>query len=270
MRTLSAFVLSLLLAANIAIAQEAPAASAPAKVQDPTVPSIKYEKDGTTPSAGFMKNHEKFLEQAKVGGVDVLFLGDSITAGWANNGKEEWAKRYAPMNAANFGIGGDRTQHVLWRIENGELEAPMKPKVIVLMIGTNNTGGSDTAERIAEGVTKIVKTAQAKTGAKVLLLGVFPRGATAKQVEESGGDAKVVAAAKRTDMQREKITKINQIISKLDDGKTVRYLDIKDTFLKPDGTLSKDIMYDYLHLTPAGYTLWADAIDPLLKEMMGS
>jgi lysophospholipase L1-like esterase len=273
MRTLSAFVASLLLTSSAVFAQAtaAPAApaSVPAKAQDPTVPSIKYDKDGTTPNPSFMKNHEKFVEQAKKGGIDVLFLGDSITAGWAGNGKEIWAERYAPMNAANFGIGGDRTQHVLWRIENGELDGAIKPKVIVLMIGTNNTGGSDTAEQIAEGVTKIVKTAQAKTGANVLLLGVFPRGITAKQAEESK-DPKKIEAAKRTPMQREKITKINEIISKLDDGKTVRYLDIKDKFLSPEGTLSPDIMPDYLHLTPPGYKIWADAIDPLLKEMMGS
>jgi lysophospholipase L1-like esterase len=215
-----------------------------------------------------MKNHEKFVEQAKKGGIDVLFLGDSITAGWAGNGKEIWAERYAPMNAANFGIGGDRTQHVLWRIENGELDGAIKPKVIVLMIGTNNTAADD-ADKIAEGVTKIVKTAQAKTGAKVLLLGVFPRGVTPEQAEASK-DPKDLANAKTTAMRREKITKINEIISKLDDGKTVRYLDIKDKFLQPDGTLSKETFYDYLHLTPAGYTIWADAIDPLLKEMMGS
>ena len=275
MRSLSASLLCVLLTAPSLFAQAtaapaAPAApaSAPAKPQDPTVPAIKYDKDGTTPNASFMKNHEKFVEQAKKGGIDVLFLGDSITAGWAGNGKDVWKERYEKLNAANFGIGGDRTQHVLWRIENGELDGAIKPKVIVLMIGTNNTG-SDDAERIAEGVTKIVKTAQAKTGAKILLLGVFPRGITEKQAEESK-DPKKIANAKQTPMQREKITRINEIISKLDDGKTVRYLDIKDKFLAPDDTLSPDIMPDYLHLTKPGYVLWADAIDPLLKEMMGT
>ena len=274
MRIVSAFLASILLTTSAAFAQApaAPAAPAPsarpsAQGQDPTVAAPKVNKDGT-PVKGFMEKHESFVEQAKKGGIDVLFLGDSITAGWAGNGKEIWAQRYAPMNAANFGIGGDRTQHVLWRIENGELDGAIKPKVIVLMIGTNNTG-SDDANKIAEGVTKIVKTAQAKTGAKVLLLGVFPRGITEKQAAESK-DPKKIEAAKRTPMQREKITRINEIISKLDDGKTVRYLDIKDKFLSPEGTLSPDIMPDYLHLTPPGYKIWADAIDPLLKEMMGS
>jgi lysophospholipase L1-like esterase len=253
MRLLPAFVLSALVAASVSAQTTAPATTATAAPrQDPTVAAIKYDKDGVTPNAGFMKNHQRFLARAKEGSVDVLFLGDSITAGWAGNGKEVWKQRYEPLKAANFGIGGDRTQHVLWRIENGELDG-VKPKVIVLMIGTNNTRDDD-ADKIAEGVTRIVKTAQAKTGAKVLLLGVFPRG----ENEEK-------AAA-----QRAKITRINEVIAKLDDGgKTVRYLDLKDKFQQPDGTISKDIMYDYLHLTPKGYEMWADAIDPVLKEMMG-
>jgi lysophospholipase L1-like esterase len=269
MRNLSASLLCILVTASSVLAQATAApASAPAKAQDPTVPSIKYDKDGTSPQPSFMKNHEKFVEQAKKGGINVLFLGDSITAGWAGNGKDVWKERYEKLNAANFGIGGDRTQHVLWRIENGELDGAIKPKVIVLMIGTNNVGADD-ADKIAEGVTKIVKTAQAKTGAKVLLLGVFPRGITEKQAAESK-DPKKIAAAKNTPMNREKIARINEVISKLDDGKTVRYLDIKDKFLAADGTLSPDIMPDYLHLTKPGYEIWADAIDPLLKEMMGT
>src|SRR5688572_2779788 len=185
MRKLLASLLCVLLVGHVALAQDrapsAPAtaaaapASAPAAPQDPTIPAIKYGKDGA-PNAGFLKSHERFVEQAKKGGVDLLFLGDSITQGWGGNGKELWAARYAPQNAANFGIGGDRTQHVLWRIENGELDG-IKPRAIVLMIGTNNTA-TDDADKIAEGVTKIVKSAQAKTGAKILLFGVFPRGET--------------------------------------------------------------------------------------------
>ncbi len=253
MKTLLASLLCVLLMAHTLLAQaSAPATTAPAVApQDPTVPSIKYDKDGITPNGRFIKMHEKFVEQAKQGGIDLLFLGDSITAGWASNGKDVWKEKYEPRNAANFGIGGDRTQHVLWRIENGELQN-LKPKVVVVMIGTNNTAQGD-ADKIAQGITKIVKTAQAKTGAKVLLLGVFPRGKNA----EKGGK------------QREKITRINEVISKLDDGKTVRYLDLKDKFQQPDGTIAKEIMPDFLHLSPKGYTIWAEAMEPLLAEMMG-
>jgi lysophospholipase L1-like esterase len=251
MKTLSALLLSLALVVEAVVAQTAPATAPAVKPQDPTVAAIKYDKDGVTPNAGFLKNHEKFLARAKEGNVDLLFLGDSITAGWGSNGKEVWTQRYANRNAANFGIGGDRTQHVLWRIENGELEG-IKPKVIVLLIGTNNTA-TDDADRIAEGVTKVVKTARDKTGAKVLLLGVFPRG----ENPEKGG------------RQRQRITRINEVISKLDDGKTVRHLDLTDKFMQPDGTISKNVMYDSLHLTPKGYQMWADAMEPLLAEMMG-
>jgi lysophospholipase L1-like esterase len=234
---------------QVVLAQEAAPTTAPAK-QDPATPSIKYEKDGISPNPGFMKNHEKFVARAKQGNVDVVFLGDSITAGWANNGKEVWKETYEPRNAANFGIGGDRTQHVLWRIENGELEN-IQPKAAVVMIGTNNTAQDD-PDQIAAGVTKIVKTVRDKTGAKVLLLGVFPRG----ENPEKGGE------------QRKKITRINEVISKLDDGKTVRFLDLKDKFIQPDGTIAKEIMPDYLHLSPAGYKIWAESMEPLLSEML--
>jgi len=225
----------------------APAATA-APPESPSIPSPKKGPDGM-PQAGFIKAHESFLARAKQGNVDVLFLGDSITAGWATRGKAVWTERYEKMNAANFGIGGDRTQHVLWRITNGELEG-ISPKVVVLMIGTNNTGANDVPS-IAEGVSVIVKTIRQKLpNTKVMLLAIFPRG------------------EKPENPARAKITQINEIISKLDDGKMVRYLDIGPKFLQPDGTLPKDIMPDSLHPNEAGYKIWADAIAPLLAEMM--
>src|SRR5215472_1010141 len=124
----------------------------------------------------WLARHEGFVKQAKAGGIDVLFMGDSITDGWRNSGKAIWEKYYGQRHAANFGIGGDRTQHVLWRIQNGELDG-IKPKVVMLMIGTNNTS-SDSAEQIAEGVGAIVKTIQKKYQgrADLMVLGVFPRG----------------------------------------------------------------------------------------------
>jgi lysophospholipase L1-like esterase len=139
----------------------------------------------------------------------------------------------------------------LWRIENGELEPPMKPKVIVLMIGTNNSN-SDPAEKIAAGIEKIVTTARQKTSARVLLLAVFPRGETEEK------------AAK----QRRVIKEVNERIRKLDDGKNVRFLDLTEKFMNADGTISKEIMNDYLHLTKKGYQIWAEALDQPLKEMM--
>jgi lysophospholipase L1-like esterase len=237
-----------LLGAGLAQAQ----ATKPTSSSDPTRPAIKLDKDGK-PQKRFMELHEKFVERARGGDVDVLFLGDSITQGWSQH-KEIWEASFNQYKAANFGIGGDRTQHVLWRIENGELEG-IKPKVVVLLIGTNNTS-SDPLERIAAGVEKIVQTVRDKTGAKVLLLGVFPR-------EDGKGDKA------KTAMHREKIGKVNERIAKLDDGgKTVRYLDLKDEFLEADGSISETIMPDKLHLSKEGYQRWADGIKDVLAEMM--
>jgi lysophospholipase L1-like esterase len=208
------------------------------------------KNSAVVPAAKDVNRHEGFLEIAKKGNVDVLFLGDSITDGWRGSGKQVWEKNYTPLKAANFGIGGDRTQHVLWRLQHGELEG-INPKVAVLMIGTNNLGGN-TAEQIAEGVKTIVEEIhKQKPETKVLLLGIFPRSASAK------------------DSARTKIKEINEMISKLDDGgKHVKYLDIGDKFLDGEGNLSKDIMPDYLHPNAKGYEIWAEAIDPTLKQML--
>src|SRR5262245_2479230 len=180
--------------------------------------------------AWWMKRHESFLGRAQKGAVDVLFLGDSITQGWEGAGKEIWKERFAPLKAANFGIGGDQTQHVLWRITTGTELQGIDPKVAVLMIGTNNLGGH-TVEQIAGGITAIVQELRKqKPGVKVLLLAIFPR---SEKPEAS---------------QREKIKKINDIIAKLDDGQHVKYLDIGAKFLEPDGSLTRAIMPDFLHL----------------------
>jgi lysophospholipase L1-like esterase len=244
-------VLSVLLLANLALAQSA---TAPAAPQQPDVAAPKVDKEGK-PNDSFIKKHEKYVERAKKGGVDLLFLGDSITEGWNSNGKDVWKERYGDKygdKVANFGISGDRTQHVLWRITNGELEN-IKPKVIVIMIGTNNVNG-DPPEKIAAGVTKIVQTSRDKTGAKILLLAVFPRGE--KPDEEKSAN------------QRASIRTINQALAKLDDGKNVRYLDLWDKFVTADGTLPKDVMPDSLHPNKKGYEIWADGMDALLNEMM--
>ena len=220
--------------------------------QPPDVAAPKMDPKTGQPQAGFMKSHENFLKIAKEGEAKLVFLGDSITAGWGGNGKEVWPQAFGKYHPANFGIGGDRTQHVLWRIENGELEG-IKPKAFVIMIGTNNTGG-DPVEEIAKGVTKIVETCRAKQPqAKILLLAIFPRG--------SKPDGKLGAAY-------EKIKQINAIICKLADGKHVFFLDIGKKFVPGEGPIDKEIMPDFLHLTAKGYQIWADAIGPKLAELM--
>jgi lysophospholipase L1-like esterase len=239
-------------AAEPAKAPAAPAAPARPKVilppQAPDVAAQKLGPDGK-PNAGFLAAHARFLEIAKKGDTGVLFLGDSITAGWASK-KDIWEKSFGAYKPANFGIGGDRTQHVLWRITNGELDGH-KPKAVVLMIGTNNSG-SDKPEGTAHGVQLIVEHLRAKLPeAKILLLAVFPRGAG---VANNRG--------------RDTNNAVNAIIAKLHDGQHVHYLDIGPKFLEADGTLTKEVMPDLLHLSAKGYQIWADAIAEPLAGLM--
>src|SRR4051812_41595863 len=124
----------------------------------------------------WMKRHESFNERVKQGNADLIFIGDSITQGWEGNGKNVWAEYYAKRNAVNLGIGGDRTQHVLWRLDHGNIDG-INPKLALLMIGTNNSG-NNTSEQIADGIKAIVEKLRAKLpNTKVLILAIFPRGA---------------------------------------------------------------------------------------------
>jgi lysophospholipase L1-like esterase len=201
------------------------------------------------PRNDWIERHNGFVARARDGGVDVLFIGDSITDAWRGTGKDVWMERYAPLRAANFGIGGDRTEHLLWRLQNGELDG-IKPKVAVLMIGTNNTR-RDTAAQITEGVTAIVKEIRQRTPqTKILLLAIFPRG------------------EKPDDPLRQKINEINPVIAKLHDGQNVHFLDINAKFLQPDGVLPASIMPDFLHPNAEGYRIWGDAMAPKLAELL--
>jgi lysophospholipase L1-like esterase len=197
----------------------------------------------------WLLRHEGFNAIAKKGGVDLLFVGDSITDAWRNAGKAIWAERYEPLKAANFGISGDKTEHVLWRLQNGNLDG-IQPKLAVLMIGTNNTG-RDSAPQIAEGVTAIVNEIHKRCPAtKILLLAVFPR------------------AENADNPVRAKIAEINSIIAKLDDGQKVFFLDIGQKFLTADGTLPKSIMPDALHPNANGYKIWAEAMQEKLDSLL--
>lgn len=215
------------------------------------------------PHPGKEKLHESFNEISKEGKAPLVFLGDSITQGWSGRGKDVWEKYWAPLGAANFGIGGDRTEHILWRLENGNYDG-LKPKLTVLMIGTNNTGHegremsehggkvySSSVEETVDGVAEIVKVLQQKQPQmKILLLAIFPRGATPE------------------DPMRQKNEEINKRIANLADGEKIVFLDINDVFLDEDGTLSKEIMPDLLHPNALGYEYWAEAIEGPVKEMM--
>ena len=201
-------------------------------------------------AGGWVRRHESFNKRVAEGNVDLIFIGDSITQGWEGRGKEVWAKFYGKRNAVNLGIGGDRTQHVIWRLDNGNVK-DIAPKAAVVMIGTNNSG-SNTPEQIAEGVQVIVKQLGAKLPeTKVLLLAVFPRGAD------------------KNDKRRQVNEKANEIFSKLADDKRVHYLDIGPKFLEDDGMLTREIMPDLLHLSQQGYTIWAESIEEKLAELLG-
>lgn len=164
--------------------------------------------------------------------------------------KEVWAKFYGKRKAVNLGIGGDRTQHVIWRLNNGNLYR-ITPKVAVVMIGTNNSG-SNSRKQIAEGVTSIITQLRKKLPeTKILLLAVFPRGPN------------------KTDKRRQVNEETNAIIAKLDDGKHVYYMDIGPKFLEKDGTLTKVIMPDLLHLSPKGYAIWAESVEDKLAALLG-
>jgi beta-glucosidase len=202
------------------------------------------------PGANFLKLHEAINKRVGEGNVDLIFVGDSITARWAGEGKDVWNKYYAKRNAANLGIGGDKTQHVLWRLEHGNVDG-ISPKLAVVMIGTNNSK-NDTAEDIAAGIKAIVEKLEEKLPhTKVLLLAIFPRN------EKPGAP------------QRETNAKASKLASSLADDKKVFYLDIGDRFLAADGTLSRDIMPDSLHPNAKGYEIWAEAIEPTVAKLMG-
>jgi N-acetylglucosamine-6-sulfatase len=195
--------------------------------------------------------HQSFLQVAQAGNIDLLFVGDSITDWWRQEqrGLTVWNQHFAPLRAANFGIAGDTTQGVLWRMQNGELEG-FKAKLIVLMLGTNNINRNTNAD-IAQGNRAIIdEFRKRQPQAKVLLLGVFPRG------------------PQPDNPFRASIKEINEHLESLADDRQVFYLDIGDKFLAADGTLPADIMPDGLHPNTEGYRIWAEAIIGRVKELM--
>jgi lysophospholipase L1-like esterase len=179
--------------------------------------------------------------------IDVAFVGDSITARW--RGSENWEKHWGKYRAVNMGIGGDQTQHVLWRLHNGQLDG-YKAKLFVVMIGTNNLWGRDSdPEHAAAGVKAILDLIQEKQPqAKILLMSVLPTG-------------------EKPNPGREKRAAVNELISKFAAG-NVEYVDVWHKFLEPDETISKEVMHDFLHLAPGGYDRWAEAISDKIREIV--
>jgi lysophospholipase L1-like esterase len=208
----------------------------------------------------WMARHESINENAKKGDAQVIFVGDSITQQWEKFPAlwDQYFSKYKPLNA---GISGDKTQNVLWRLEHGNVD-DIKPKVAVVMIGTNNSSKEEfTAEQIAEGVEAIVCTLRTKLPeTKVLLLAIFPRGSD-DQRKDKAHDAIF-------NLQWAKNDRANRLVSQLADGKTIVVLDINQNFLDNNNVLTRQIMPDLLHLSEKGYQIWAESMLPTLEKMI--
>ncbi|HEY3322878.1 MAG TPA: GDSL-type esterase/lipase family protein [Planctomycetota bacterium] len=221
--------------------------------EPPDVPCQKKNRDGSF-EAHFIKKHESFVEEAKKGNIDLLLVGDFLTDDWRGNNKNNvktiYDKAFGQYKPANFGNGGDYTQHVLWRLQNGELEG-IKPKVLMLLIGGTNGSNNDPPAKIYDAIVAIVKYVQEKSPTtKILLLSVPPFG------EKDG-------------KPRARHSSVNPLLPKVDDGgKSVKFVDIFPKFLSPDGTVSRELMPDGVHFSDKGYQMWADTIELPLKEMM--
>jgi lysophospholipase L1-like esterase len=201
--------------------------------------------------------HEQLLEKARKGGIDVYFLGDSITRRWGATDYPEflanWNTNFFGWNAANFGWGADRIENILWRVENGELDG-VNPKIIVVLAGINNVGtvpGDDArVENITRGMKALLNVCQQKApGAVIILTALFPR-----------NDNMAVIPM---------INRINENMANMADGKKIRYLNLNDKLADKDGQLFEGISKDKLHPTLKGYQIWADGLKPIFTEILG-
>jgi len=212
-----------------------------------------------TPGWGFYPNwiqgwSQIFAEQlsrTKQGDVGVVFIGDSLTHNWSNDGKAIWDAHFAPLKAVNGGIGGDSTRQVLWRIEHGQLDG-LAPKLVVVAIGTNNlyqdyNGGSD--KEVADGIKAVIDAVRTKLPqAKVLVVGMLPR---------------------QNSYFCDRITAINALTAGFDDGAAVRFLDFGARFLDAPGKVKAEFYRtDLVHLSPAGYEAYYAAMAPLFGELV--
>jgi beta-glucosidase len=197
----------------------------------------------------WIQRHESINQQARQGHIDLIYVGDSIVEHFDHQGKEVWDHYYAGRNALNLGISGDRTEHVLWRLDHGNIDG-LTPKLAIVMIGQNN-GGHNTGEEIGEGVTAVVQKLRARLPTtRILLLAIFQR-------------------REKPTAERAVLARANEIAAKLADGKNIFYMDINHVFVQPDGSIPRSLMPDFEHPSPVGHRLWAEAIEPKVAELMG-
>jgi len=248
------------LAAAISLA----AAGVPLRASQPptaarTAAPVPADRPAPRTDANSRLAHEQLVEKAKHGGIDVYFLGDSIVRRWGATDYpellENWKANFFGWNAGNFGWGADRIENILWRIENGELDG-VNPKVIVLLAGTNNVGSQPQEEaavrNIMRGLDTLVRTCRRKApSATMIVTAIFPRNDNMAVMPE--------------------IRRINEHLAALADGNRIRFLNINDRLADRDGHLFEGMMSqrDKLHPTLQGYQVWADALKPLLIDLLG-
>lgn len=197
------------------------------------------------------KRHEKKVRIASSGGVDMIMIGDSLVHNFEKRGRQLWFLYFGRYNALNLGFNADLTENALWRLQNGEVDGT-SPRLAIIMIGTNNGGlRRDEPTNTAAGIAAIIDELQLRLpDTKILLLGIFPRGAIRKH------PLRLLNA------------RVNELLPALAEDKKIHYLDISDAFLNEKGLLPRSVMYDFLHPTVDGYQLWAEAISPTVVQLM--
>lgn len=222
---------------------------------EPT-PAFAQQIRAVTPTpqreAWWMERHERALARIRQGHVDLLFIGDSITQGWEEDGRPLWDQYYAGRLAANLGYNSDQTDNVLWRLQNGELDG-ITPKLAIVMIGTNNTAmREDPPENTVAGIRAILNTVRTRLpGTKILLLAIFPRGLTNKDPLRRVNEA------------------VNDHLPALADQHQVFSLNLNGRFLDGEGRLPPEIMSDALHPSALGYRLWAEGMEESVRKLLG-
>jgi lysophospholipase L1-like esterase len=252
--------IALLTCAAIAVGGSRPRAQTPAQgAMAARVPPGPADRAAPRSDRNSMIAHEQLLEKARMGGIDVYFVGDSITRRWGATDYPDllahWRQQFFGWNAGNFGWGADRTENILWRLENGELDG-VNPKVIVIQAGTNNVGSqpgdADKVADITRGLAAILNICRQKAPkATVILTAIFPRNDNMAVMPE--------------------IDLVNAGLARLADGRAVRYLSVNDRLADRDGQMFPGMMNerDKLHPTLAGYQVWADGLKPILLELLG-
>lgn len=210
-------------------------------------PSANHEKEG------WLSRHKQKLREAlmRKDEINLVFLGDSIFKAWEDKGKREWKKYFAPYGALNLGFGGDRTEHLIWRLQQGSL-APLKPKLVVLLIGTNNTGHcEDAAELTAQAIKQTVQLIHSQLpDTRILLHGLLPCGRFADH------------------HHRQINKKVNQLIQPLSELGYVNWLELTHLFLQDKGEISEQVMRDFLHPNVYQYKIWAEALAPVVERLI--